>query len=122
MSDINYSVNINVSKDILSHSASASGITAAMNVAGLKSDTYVLSATPTSISTASLTSVGLAFMRNLATATATTCSIGVVSGASMIPFASLRAGEAAVLRLSSGATYQASGDSNCRLLVNIIEG
>jgi len=122
VADIIYGVNVNVSKDLLLHSASASGITADMSVAGLRSNTYVLSSTPTSISTAAMTAVGLSFMRNLSSSDSATCSIGVVSGGSMVPFATLRPGEAAMLRLAAGASYQATGSQDCRMRVDIIEG
>lgn len=122
MSDINYSVSMNVSKGNLSNSVNASGITATMNVDGMQSATYTLSGTPTSISTATLTSVGIAFLRNLSTATATTCSVGIVSGGSMVPFASPRPGETAILRLASGVSYQATGTAGVRLRVDVTEG
>lgn len=122
MADISYSVSIKVEKGYLSNSVNASGVTAAMATTGMRSDTYTLSGTPTSISTANLTSVGLAFLRNLSTATASTCAVGVVSGASMIPFAAPLPGEVAVLRLASGATYQATGSAGTRLRVDITEG
>lgn len=122
MSDISYSVSLKVDKDYLSNTVNASGITASMAAAGMRSDTYTLSGTPTTLSTANLTTVGLAFLRNISTATGTTCAIGVVSGGSMVPFAAPRIGESAVLRLAAGATYQATGAAGCRLRVDITEG
>jgi hypothetical protein len=122
VSDINYSVSMNVLKGNLSNSVNASGITATMNVDGMQSATYTLSGTPTSISTATLTSVGLAFLRNLSTATATTCSVGIVSGGTMLPFSSPRPGETAILRLASGVSYQATGTAGVRLRVDVTEG
>jgi hypothetical protein len=122
VSDINYSVSLNVSKGNLSNAVNASGITATMNVDGMQSATYTLSGTPTNISTATLTAVGLAFLRNLSTATATTCSVGIVSGGSMLPFASPRPGETAILRLASGVSYQATGTAGVRLRVDVTEG
>jgi hypothetical protein len=122
MADISYSVSLKVDKGYLSNSVNASSVTASMSSTGMRSDTYTLSGTPTNLSTANLTSVGLAFLRNLSTATATTCSVGVVSGGSMVPFSSPRVGEVAVLRLTPGATYQATGTSGARLRVDITEG
>lgn len=122
MADVNYSVQVRVDKQFLSNTLSVSSVTATMSAVGMKSDTYVLSGTPTNISTANLTAVGLAFLRNLDSATAATCQIGVVSGGSFVPFSTLRAGEPAVLRLASGASYQATGSSGTRLRVDIIEG
>lgn len=122
MSDITYSISLNVNKGYLASSINAAGVTAAMAAAGIQSATYALSGTPTNISTATLTSVGLAFLRNLSSSTATTCAIGIVSGGSMIPFASPRPGETAILRLASGVSYQATGTTGTRLRVDITEG
>jgi len=122
VADITYSVSLRVDKDFLSNSLAANNITASMDVAGMKSDTYVLSGTPTNISTANLTTAGLAFLRNIATATAATCQIGVVNGGSLVSFATLRAGEPAVIRLATGAAYQAIGTSGTRLRVDVTEG
>ena len=121
MPDINYSTTLNVSRGFLSNTINVSGITATMNADGMQSATYVLSVTPTTIGTASLSAVGLAFLRNISTATASTCAVGVVSGGSMVPFSSPRPGETAILRLASGVTYQATGSAGSRLRVDITE-
>lgn len=122
MADINYGIQVRVDKGYLSNAITISGVTATMDVAGLQSDTYVLSGTPTSVSTAGLTGVGLAFLRNLSTATAATCQVGVVAGTALMPFVTLRSGEPAVLRLATGASYQATGTAGARLRVDITEG
>lgn len=122
MADINYSISMRVDKENLSNSINTSSVTANMSTVGMQSATYVLSGTPTTLATASLTAVGIAFLRNLSTATATTCSIGVVSGTSLISFAAPRPGETAILRLASGVNYQATGTSGARLRVDITEG
>lgn len=122
MADISYSISVRVSKENLETVSSASGITASMSLTGLRSDTYTLSSNAVSISTANLDSVGLAYMRNLSTSTASTASVGIGGGGSYLPFASLRAGEAAVLRLSSGTNYEAKGAPGTRLRVDITEG
>lgn len=122
MADINYSINLRVDKDFLSNSLAATNVTANMAEVGMKSDTYALSGTPVSISTANLSSAGLAFIRNLATATAATCQVGIVSGTSFLAFASPRPGEPAVLRLATGVDYRAIGTAGGRLRVDITEG
>jgi hypothetical protein len=122
VADISYSVTVKVDKDYLSNTSNASGITAAMSLAGLKSDTYTLSTNASSISTANLGAVGLGFLRNLSTATASTVQVGIEAGGSFVSFATLRAGEPAVFRLSSGTTYQAKGVAGSRLRVDITEG
>ena len=122
MADISYSVAVKVDKGFLSNNINANGVTAAMTLAGLKSDTYTLSTNASSISTANLGTVGLGFLRNLSTATAATVQIGIEAGGSFVSFATLRAGEPAVMRLSSGTQYQARGTAGGRLRVDITEG
>ncbi len=122
MADITYSVTVKVDKGFLSNTNSTPGVTASMSLAGLKSDTYTLSTNASSISTANLGAVGLGFLRNLSTATASTVQIGIEAGGSFVSFATLRAGEPAVFRLSSGTTYQAKGTAGSRLRVDITEG
>jgi hypothetical protein len=122
MADISYGVVMRINKDFLNDSISASNVTATMDSAGIKSDTYTLSATPTAISTANISAVGLAFVRYLATATIATCQVGVVSGTSFVSFASPRPGEPAVFRMVSGSSYQATGTNGTRLRVDVTEG
>jgi hypothetical protein len=122
MADINYSVSLQVNKSNLTATIPPTTITASMAVVGLQDNVYTLSGTPTSISTSTLTSVGLAVLRNLSTATASTCQVGIVAGGTMYPFASPRPGETAVLRLASGATYQATATAGTRLRVTVSEG
>lgn len=122
MSDISYSMSIKVSKENLDSVISVSGVTAAMGLTGLRSDTYTLSSNASSISTSNLGVVGLAYMRNLSTHTASTASIGIAAGGSFLNFATLRAGEAAIFRLSTGTEYEAKGASGTRLRVDITEG
>lgn len=122
MADINYSVAVRVDKDFLSNNISANSVTATMSLTGLKSDTYTLSTSASSISTANLGSVGIGFLRNLSTATSSTVQIGIEAGGSFVSFATLRAGEPAVFRLSSGTNYQARGTAGSRLRVDITEG
>ena len=122
MSDINYTISLRVAKGFLDNSVSASGVTADMAQTGLLSQTLTLSTNAVNISTASLSGVGLAYLRNLSTATLHTAAIGVNSGGSFVGFCTLRAGEPAVLRLTSGIDYQAKGAEGARLRVDITEG
>lgn len=122
MADITYSVTVKVDKGFLSNTNNTPGVTATMALVGLKTDTYTLSTNASSISTANLGSVGLGFLRNLSTATASTVQIGIEAGGSFVSFATLRAGEPAVFRLSSGTSYQARGSAGSRLRVDITEG
>lgn len=122
MADINYGITLSVSKGFLATQINAGNVTANMTVAGMKSDTYTLSTNAVSIVTANLTSVGLAFLRNLSTATAATAQIGISAGGSFVPFTTLRAGEPQVFRMATGTNYEAIGGAGARLRVDILEG
>ena len=122
MSDINYSITYRVSKGFLSNNVNANGVTASMADTGLLSQTLTLSSNAVAITTANLSGVGLAFIQNLSTATLQTAAIGIEAGGSFVGFATLRAGEPAILRLASGTTYQATGGAGARLRVDITEG
>ena len=122
MADVSYSMSMRVSKDYLDDLVSISGGTATMDNVGMKSLTITLSTNATSISTANLTAVGMAFMRNLQTSTASTVTIGVDNGG-YAGFSELRSGEGAMLRLVGGVDYQAKGTAEGdRLRVDITEG
>lgn len=122
MADISYSVSVRVDKGNLSNSINVGGVTASMAEAGFKSLTYTLTTNATSVSTAGLSSVGLAFLRNLSTATAATAQVGIDAGGSFFSLTTLRAGEPAVFRMSAGADYKAIGAAGARLRVDITEG
>jgi hypothetical protein len=122
MPDISYGISLTVNKDNLVNQVAVSNITAAMSNVGLKSVTYTLTTNTTSISTANLSSVGMAFLRNLSTAAASTAQIGIAAGGSFASFATLRAGEPQLIRLSSGTDYVAIGTAGTRLRVDITEG
>jgi len=122
MADVSYSMSMRVSKDYLDDLVSISGGTATMDNVGMKSLTITLSTNATSISTANLSSVGMAFLRNLQTSTASTVTVGVNSGG-YVGFSELRSGEGAMLRLVGGSDYQAKGTTEGdRLRVDITEG
>jgi len=122
MADISYSMSMRVSKGYLDDLVSLSGGTASMDAVGMKSLTITLSTNATSISTANLSSVGMAFFRNLQTSTASTVTIGV-DAAGFAGFSTLRSGEAGMLRLNSGVDYQAKGTAEGdRLRIDITEG
>lgn len=122
MPDVNYGITLSVSKGFLATQINANNVTANMSVAGMKSDTYTLSTNATSIVTANLTEVGLAFVRNISTATAATAQIGISAGGSFVPFTTLRAGEPQLFRMATGTNYSAIGSAGARLRVDILEG
>lgn len=122
MSDINYSVSYRISKGFLNAQVNAGGTTAAMTETGLQTQILTLSTNAASITTGNLSSVGLAFLQNLSTSTIQTASIGINAGGSFVGFSTLRAGEPAIIRLTSGTTYEAIGGAGARLRVDITEG
>jgi hypothetical protein len=122
MSDINYSLSYRIAKDGLANSIQVSNVTATMGVAGFKSLTYALTTNDTVLQTANLASIGMAFLQNLATATAATAQLGISPGGSFVGFATLRPGESALVRLSSGTDYVMRGAAGARVRVDISEG
>jgi hypothetical protein len=122
MADISYSISLRVDKDYLSNSVSVGNATASMSEVGMNSMTITLTTSAVSISTANLSSVGIGFLRNLSTATASTATIGIEAGGSFVGLTTLRAGEPALFRLAAGTNYKAIGTAGTRLRVDITEG
>lgn len=122
MADIAYNIQAQISKGALSQTLYASGITADIATAGIMSVTLNLGTAVTQLTTSTLNQVGLCFARSLATTTTHTVSFGRYVGGTLYETATLRAGEAAVLRLASGTNYEAKGTSGSRLRVDITEG
>ena len=122
MADVTYSASLKVDKDYLNTSVQAASITATMAIAGMSSLTMTLGTAASSVVTANLTAVGLAFFRNVSTSTASSAIVGIAAGGSNIGFCSLRAGEPAVVRLTSGTQYSAWGVAGTRLRIDITEG
>ena len=122
MPDISYNVSLKLDKDFLNNSVSVANVTANMSQVGMSSVTLTLSTNAVQISTANLSSVGLAFMRNLSTATAATVTVGIDAGGSFLGFNTLRAGEPAIYRLTAGQNYFATGTTGSRLRIDITEG
>ena len=122
MADISIGASMSVAKSNLNNTIFAANVTANMNIAGLRTTVYTLSTTSVSISTANLTSVGVAYFRNLATDTAATAIVSVSNGGAAVPFAAPRPGEPAVMRLASGVSLSATGNTAAILRVDITEG
>lgn len=122
MPDITYSMSLRVDKDNFVNQVQVSQVTAAQSKAGYSSLVYDLTTNATALSTANLSSVGVAFLRNLSTASAATVQIGIEAGGSFVGFTTLRGSEPAIVRLSAGTEYQARGVSGTRLRVDICEG
>lgn len=122
MADVTCTVSMKVNKGFLQSDVNARGVTANMTSDSMIATTYALTTNATTLSTANLSSVGFAVFRNLSTATASVAQIGIDAGGSFVSLATLRAGEPALFRLSTGQQYQAIGTAGARLRVDITEG
>lgn len=122
MADVTCTVSMKVNKGFLQADVNARGVTASMTSDSMISTTYSLSTNATTLSTANLSSVGFGVFRNLSASTAATAQIGIDAGGSFVSLATLKAGEPALFRLSTGQQYQAIGTAGARLRVDITEG
>jgi len=124
MPDINYSVSVNASKGPLSQMFAASGVTADMAATGLYAVSLTLGTAVTTVSTASLSSVGVCVARALSTSTVSTqtVSFGRYAGGTLYESMTLRPGEAAVLRLAAGSYAAKASVEGLPLLLQILEG
>ena len=102
MPDLTYNISGTVQKGALREQFNASAVTADIATAGVLSVTLALDTATSQINTATLGSVGLAFMRSLATETTHTVSFGRLDGTTLHETVRLKAGEAALLRLAPG--------------------
>ena len=121
MPDINYTINAQVQKGALSQQFAASGITADIATAGILAVTLNLGTAVTQISTATMGSLGLCFARSLATETTHTVSFGRFDGTDLHETVSLRAGEAAILRLAVGNYAAKAAVGGSRLVLTVLE-
>jgi hypothetical protein len=121
MPDVNYTINAQVQKGALSQQFAASGITADIATAGMLAVTLNLGTAVTQISTATLGSLGLCFARSLATETTHTVSFGRFDGTNLHETVSLRAGEAAILRLAAGNYAAKAAVGASRLVLTVLE-
>jgi hypothetical protein len=121
MPDINYTINAQVQKGSLSQQFAASGVTADIATAGILAVTLNLGTAVTQISTATLGSLGLCFARSLATETTHTVSFGRFDGTNLHETVSLRAGEAAILRLAVGNYAAKAAVGGSRLVLTVLE-
>lgn len=121
MADVNYSINGQISKGALSQSFAASGITADMATAGMLAVTLNLGTNVTTIGTATLGSLGMAFARSLATSATHTVSFGRYVSSTLHESVRLKAGEAAVLRLAAGDYAAKAAVEGTRLVLTVYE-
>ena len=125
MADVTYSVSAQLNKDSLSQSFVAGGVTADCSQSGFSTVTVAPgtnAAGTAAISTATLTSVGLFFARNLSTVATASVSFGQLSGGTLVPTVSLLGGEASIGRLAAGNYAAQANVTGTRLLISIIEG
>ena len=123
MSDVQFSLNVSASKDAFSQQFLAAGVTAVMNSAGMLAVTLNLGTATSAINTASASSLGFCFARNLSTSTVATntVSFGRVSGTTLFETVTLRPGEVAWLRLAAGNYAAKAASSGVPLLLQILE-
>lgn len=122
MADVNYTITGQVAKGALSQAFAASGVTADMTTTGMLAVTLNLGTATQQITTSTLSTLGLAFARSLATTGTHTVSFGRLDGTTLYDAVTLRAGEAAVLRLSAGDYGAKAAVANSRLVLTVYEG
>jgi hypothetical protein len=121
MADLSFSVSALVSKGAFSQSFNAANMTADISSAGMIALTLNLNTATTEISTATMSSLGLCYARNLSTATTHTVSFGRLNGTTLYESVRLRAGEAAMFRMAAGSYAAKAAVAGSRLLINVIE-
>jgi len=125
MPDLTWNINAQLARGALNQAFVASGVTADCSASGVNTVTITPgtnAAGTVAISTASMSSVGLFFARNLSTVATAAVSFGQLSAGALVPCVSLKGGEAAVGRLAAGSYAAQSNLAGTRLVVSIIEG
>lgn len=125
MPDITWNINAQVARGNLNQALVASGVTADMSASGINTMTLspgTNAAGTAAISTATMTSVGLFFARNLSTIATASVSFGQLSAGALVPCVSLKGGEAAVGRLAAGNYAAQSNLTGTQLVISIVEG
>jgi hypothetical protein len=125
MPDLTWSINAQVARGNLNQAFVASGVTADSAASGITTLTLTPgtnAAGTAAISTATLSSVGLFFARNLSTIATAAVSFGQLSAGTLVPCVSLQGGEAAVGRLAAGSYAAQSNRTGTQLVISIVEG
>ena len=125
MPDLTWSINAQVARGNLNQAFVASGVTADSSASGITTLTLTPgtnAAGTAAISTATLTSVGLFFARNLSTIATAAVSFGQLSAGVLVPCVSLQGGEAGVGRLAAGSYAAQSNRTGTQLVISIVEG
>lgn len=121
MSDISYSVNLNVNAGALSQNLNAANITSDFSTTGFLAVTLSVGTATQAISTSSASTLGLCFARSLVTSATHTISFGRLDGGILHETVRLKAGDAALLRLAPGNYGAKSAAEGGRLLLQILE-
>lgn len=125
MADVTYTINANITRGALQQALIAPGVTASMNASGIVTQTLTPgtnAAGTAAISTATLSSVGVYFARNLSTVSTATVSFGQLSAGALVPTVSLRGGEASIGRLAAGSYACQANQTGTPLVITILEG
>lgn len=122
MADLTLSFNVSASKDSFSQTFVASGMTASMNVAGVLALPATLGTSPVTLTTTSLSSLGMAVVSNLGTDSTQVVTFGRWDGTDLWGAVAPRGGEKALLRLEPGNYAWKSNVAGTRALVQILEG
>jgi len=125
MPDLTWNINAQLARGNLNQALVASGITADCSASGMTTVTLTPgtnAAGTSAITTATLSSVGLYFARNLSTVTTAAVSFGQLSAGALVPCVSLRGGEASVGRLAAGNYAAQSNLTGTQLVISIVEG
>lgn len=98
-------------------------MTATMSVTGYKVQSPTFGTNATAISTATINTLGYAFLRSLVTTTQATCTItfGTISGTTLNGVVQLRPSEPAVLRLAPGQYGAQGAAEGYRLFIATLE-
>jgi hypothetical protein len=125
MPDLTWNINAQLAKGSLNQSLVASGVTANCSASGINTLTLTPgtnAASTVAITTATLSSVGLFFARNLSTVSTATVSFGQLSAGALVSCVSLKGGEAAVGRLAAGNYAAQANMTGTQLVISIVEG
>lgn len=125
MADVNYTISATLARGSLQQAFIAAGVTSDMSASGLTTLTVspgTNAAGTVALSTATLTSVGMFFARNLSTVATAAVSFGQLSAGAMVPTVRLLGGEAAIGRLDSGSYAALSNLAGTQLVISIFEG
>jgi hypothetical protein len=122
MPDVNMSFSVSASKGTFTQMFSASGMTSDMAAAGMLAVSATLGTAAVTLSTTSLSSLGVAVIHNLGTDATQVVTFGRWDGTTLWGCSAPRGGEKSVMRLEPGNYAWKSNVPGTRGLVQILEG